>query len=355
MENEKTALLDFGDKECQLAPYESPLTPDLSPQYVKIELSDAQKGRMSAFCQQLPALAAAGAANNLYYVAKWPDGLPHQLVAFADGSGYMSTVRGDGGKFGGHAHFKPLSTQALIMAGFAVMSIVTSQYFLTEINRNMTKISLGIDQILAFLHGNKKAELLSELSFVKYAYENFASIMERGEQRAATLQNIQQSRKVALQDVEFYLLDLHSAVQGEKITNLEGTVDKVFQIRQCLDLSIQLYMTAYLLEVYYSQNYDPDYLNYVSADVKSYLGKYDKQLIAEFNALKMVVVGFKGKIGQKVDVGPLVQKTDAAIHYLMNTEGNELHDKFQKTLYASEQATEYCICTDGTMYLKKEA
>ena len=355
MDDEKLLRLDFGDKECQLFPYESPLTPDISPQYEKMELSPMNKGQISALCQQIPSMIAADTLKNAYYVAKWPDGLPHKLVKFADEDAYMSMVRADGGKFAAHARFKPLSAQAAVMMGFAVMSVATSQYFLAEINQKMTRISQGLDQILAFLYGDKKAELLSELSFVRYAYENFASIMAHSEQRAATIHSVQEARKTAIQDVEFYLSDLHSAVQGKKITDMERTVETAFQIRQCLDLSIQLYMTANLLEVYYSQNYDSGYLEYVKADVKGYIDKYEKQLIADFNALQMALSGFKPKLGEKVSVGALMERVTKATAYLMNNEGNELREKFETSLYLSEKPVEYCICADGTMYLKKQA
>ena len=355
MNDENILRLSFGDKDCQIFPYESPLSPDMSPQYEKVDMSAFSKGQISALYQQLPSMVAANSLKDAYYVAQWPTGVPHKLVAFADGSGYMSSVKGQGGKFAGHAHFQPLSAQAVVMAGFAAMSIVTSQYFLMEINQKMTRITQSVDQILAFLYGDKKAELLSEISFAKYAYENFASIMAHSEQRAATIHSVQEARKTAIQDVEFYLNDLHTTVQGAKNGDMEKATDKAFQIRQCLDLSIQLYMTANLLEVYYSQNYDSSYLEYVEKDVKSYIGKYEKQLIADFNALKMAISAFKPKIGQKVDTEKLLNSVSKAISYLMNNECNELEDKFVSSLYSAEKAVEYCIAPDGAIYLRKAA
>lgn len=355
MNDENIVRLDFGDKECQIFPYESPLSPDMSTQYEKLEVSTLSKGQISALYQQIPSMVAANTLKDAYYVAKWPEGVPHKLVKFADDSGYMSTVRGQGGKFAGHAHFQPLSTQAVVMMGFAAMSIVTSQYFLTEINQKMTRITQSIDQILAFLYGDKKAELLSELNFVKYAYENFASIMAHSEQRAATIQSLQGTRKTAIQDVEFYLNDLYATVQNAKTGDIEQAVEKAFQIRQCLDLSIQLYMTANLLEVYYSQNYDSEYLRYVENDVNKYIGKYEKQLIANFNALKMAIAAFKPKIGKKVDTEGLTRDVNQTITYLMDNECEELEHKFATSLYSAEKPVEYCIASDGTMYLKKSA
>ena len=347
---EKVIHFDFGDKKCEILPFESPMPPDMMPQYVKMPISESNKGQISALYQQIPALMTANALKDAYYVIKWPDGLPHKLIPFADGLGLMGIVRGERGQFGGVVRLQPLDTQALVLEAFTVMSIVTSQYFLTEINQKLSKISLTIDKILAFLHGDKKAELLSENNFVKYAHDNF----EHSEQRAATIHSIQEARKTAIQDVEFYLGDLHSAVH-EKITDEESVVDKAFQIRQCLDLSIQLYMTANLLEVYYSQNYDPVYLEYVKTDVGSYIDKYEKQLIADFNALKMVLLQKQAKLGKKAVIATLIKKVTSVLDCLMNGEGNKLKAKLNDGLNEAENEVEYCIAPDGAVYLKKSA
>lgn len=51
----------------------------------------------------------------------------------------------------------------------------------------MTVINQKLDEILEFLHGDKKAELISAIRFTREAYENFSSIMEHGGQRNATM------------------------------------------------------------------------------------------------------------------------------------------------------------------------
>ena len=60
-----------------------------------------------------------------------------------------------------------------------------------------------------FLYGDKKAELMSEISFTKYAFENYASIMAHEAQRAATITSLQSAKKVAMNDIEFYIHDLN--------------------------------------------------------------------------------------------------------------------------------------------------
>ena len=223
-----------------------------------------------------------------------------------------------------------------------------------EINQKMSMISRSIDKILEFLYGDKKAELLSEISFVKYAYQNFVSIMQYPEQRTATIQSLQEARKTAIKDIEFYLGDLYSTVREKSTDDISATVDKAFQIHQCLELSMQLYMATNLLEVYYSQNYDTDYLRGIENDAKIYISKYEKQVLGDFNALEMALIGYKPpKLGKKVDTAPLLERTNSVIDFLTNTEENEMKKQFHAGLYSAERPVEYCICGDGSLYLRK--
>lgn len=48
---------------------------------------------------------------------------------------------------------------------------------------------------MKFLTGDKKSELLAEIKFVKYAYDNFPYIMANDKHREATLCNIQFAKK----------------------------------------------------------------------------------------------------------------------------------------------------------------
>lgn len=354
MSDENLMNLSVGGKECQITPLEGPFAPGLTPGYTKLPASDALVGQISTLFQQLTPLMSADMSKQTYYIVKWPDGLPHELAAFKDGSGLMGMSR-KGGQIEKYAHFYEVNPNGNLMIGygFSAMAVVTSQYYLDEINQKMTMISRSIDKILEFLYGDKKAELLSEISFVKYAYQNFASIMAFENQRTATIQSLQEARKTAIKDIEFYLEDLYSTTHEKDIGDIEGTVNKAYQIKQCLELAIQLYMTGNLLEVYYSQNYDPAYLKYVESDVGHYISKCEKQMLECFTTLRTAVQGHKKlKLGKKATVVPLLKEMDEIIEVLQKTEENALKRNLRKGLYSAENASEFCVSTDGTMYLK---
>lgn len=119
----------------------------------KLELPPAQKMQISALVQQMPVAAAAGTIAKAYSVS-FPAGLPHTLTTLKQGGvGFMIRVNG---KFSGSASFHELETQGALLGAFGAMSVVTGQYFLTQINSELNMMNLKVDKILEFLYGEKK-------------------------------------------------------------------------------------------------------------------------------------------------------------------------------------------------------
>lgn len=316
--------------------------------FSKLEMSPAQKMHFSTFMQQVPTVLASGTLAQAYTVS-FPAGIPHTLTALQQG-GFGSMVR-DGGRFVGSASFSPIQTQAVLLGAFSAMSVITGQYFLTQINQSMDKMNLKLDKILEFLYGDKKAELLSEIDFTKYAFDNYLSIMHHEQQRLATITNLQAAKKVAMKDIEFYMADLFSAVNG----TTRNYVDQALQIRDSLDLSIQLYIMSTLLEVYFAQNYDVMYLSSVERDVCSYIDKCEKRVLSSFSVLNR---RFDERKGQKKkmrnsDLG-FNQKKDIEllVDSLISGEESSLCKSVRNALHAVEKASEYYIDGQQNIYLK---
>ena len=274
----------------------------------------------------------------------------------------MGTLLNESGKIAAQTRLMPLNPYLLIRAGFSLLALI-SQIFLWSVHQKLNVINQKIDEILEFLYGDKKAELLAAISFTRYAYENFSSIMEHDGQRNATIQSLQSARMTAMQDVEFYLSDLHFTVSVDKskefpskTREMQRIVEKALKSSECLDLSIQLCMTTNLLEIYYSQNYDPKYLRYVENDVGNYISRFEKQMIGDFNSLKtsLDTQWRKRRDKEKEEVVALIQRVDEKLTPLMNDKGDKLKSKLAKALHSLQKETECCISADGTTYLKTE-
>lgn len=215
-------------------------------------------------------------------------------------------------------------------------------------------MNLKIDKILEFLYGDKKAELMAEISFAKYAYQNYSSIMSHEQQRVATLISLQESKKVAMKDIEFYVGDLNSTVNSaaKNYADLEDIARQAFQIKDSLEVSIQLYMMSSLMEVYFAQNHDPDYIKNLDADMTVYLDKSEKRILTSFSVLQRRIGEYKGKTLEKFDKTECEQKVIHQIEHLSNGEESEVRRFLHASLRASSEKTQYYVNNAGDIYLK---
>ncbi|MEY8515347.1 hypothetical protein AALC25_00195 [Lachnospiraceae bacterium 29-84] len=335
----------------EIKPCESTFDFEDKVRFAKMELSKAQKLHIGGLMQQIPLAAETGHLAQAYTVS-FPQGLPHTLSSLRQG-GVGSMVCQDG-RFVGSASFHPASASAAFLGAFTAMSVVSGQYFLSQINSELEMIKLNLDKILEFLYGDKKAELMSEVSFVKYAYQNYSSIMEHEQQRAATLVSLQESKKVAMKDIEFYLADLASTVDSKDSQDIVSRSNKAFQMKESLDIALQLYGMSSLLEVYYSQNYDLNYIRYVERDLTVYINKCERNILGTFSKLDKLVD--TKKFGRKIDTSKIEQKIKEVSQPLASTgEESPMCKTLRKVLYMREQKAEYYLTNEGDIYLRKHS
>lgn len=318
--------------------------------FVKLRMTSEQKMRTNAMLGEFPALIASREIAQAYLVS-FPDGVQHELVTLRQG-GYGSMFR-ENGHWGGTASLHPMQTQAAFLGALTTISIASGQYFLSEINGKLEKINVSLDKILEFLYGDKKAELLAEINFTKYAYENYASIMERDGQRSATIAGLQAAKKVAIKDIEFYLADLESATNVKSSSNIADVVDNAFRIKDSLELSMQLYAMTTVLEMYFAQNYDSNYLNYIENEIHIYIDKCDKWILTDFGKLDAHIARGKDKLlGKSAAKEELSRLVAEEIEMRTNGGKSTLQNSLCAALEAPRKSAEFCITKDGAIYLK---
>lgn len=330
----------------EIVPYDKPIELKDTGCFEQLKLTDSQKIHVGGLVQSIPAaMATAGMAQA--YTVRFPKGLPRVLMELGQG-GVGSMILGPDGKIAGDASFYAMTSQAAMLGTFTALSVVTGQYFLKQINDKMDTMNQKLDDILRFLEKDKKAELLSELSFVKYAYENYGSIMAHSEQRIATISSLQGAKKVAMKDIEFYVMRLDDNVPTnnivEKVTG-SGAMKK-FE-RMCKDenslkLSQQLYVMSSIMEAYFSQNQDSRYLGFVETDICGYIEKCKDRIIEDFSKLQGVVKGDDEKAieSEKSSLKKWEERLTQAAH------GALLSVNKERTI---------CLSNDGNVYIEKWA
>ena len=320
--------------------------------FTQLNLSEAQKMHLSAAYQHFPSMVAAGTLAQAY-IARFPEGLPHTLTALKQG-GFGSMIRGEQG-FIGSASFFPVTGQAIFLSAFTAMSVASGQYFLAKINSQLDVIQRRLGEILDFLYGDKKAELMAEISFTKYAFENYASIMAHESQRVATITSLQNSKKVAMNDIEFYIHDLSSTIESQE-KDLKKVLDKTEQIRDSLHLSLELYAMSSLMEVYYAQNFDPTFLQYVQQEVEGYIEKCETRMLSSFNLLRGKILGINKKpslpLGKEKDSSSLEQRSLELAESVNSSNTKALRELIANSLCSVGQPAEYYLTANGNIYCK---
>lgn len=327
---------------------------DISPAngFTKLELDSAQKIQIGALLQQLPSIAATNQMPKLYTVT-FPDGVSGKLMELKKTElvGKTTSIIDDG-KIKGTAALNSLDNCTLAMGCFTAMSIASSQYFLKKINDELRMMRMGIDKILEFLYGDKKAELMAEVSFIRYAYENYISIMECSAQRAATITSLQSARKIAMKDIEFYIGDLESTIKGRDGKDISSLVEKAFQLKESLEFSMQLYGMSSLLEVHYAQNYDRSYLKYVDNDISVYIDKCEKRMLGNFSSLRTLVDSAKEMPFKKIAKTDILERIDGLVESLGRGEESDMRRSLRAGLNAATQKADYYMTADGVVYMK---
>ncbi len=319
---------------------------------VKLNLDRAQHAEINAFVANIPALLAANELANAY-VVKFPKNVSGALMQLRDG-GFGSPMIGENGKIVAHASYHKLGAEALTLHAFSIMAAASGQYYLSQINRQMELMNQKIDQIMSFLYGDKKAELIAEISFVKYAHDNYSSIMLHDSQRIATISSLQNARKIAVKDIEFYMYDLasKSVAKAKRYQDFQDLAENAFQIRRSLDLSMQLYVTSSIMESYFSENQDTNYLESIKADMTYYINKCNGRILSVFSKLNGRNSEYKATTLNKIDTSLLDQRFDEVVCELSNGENSRMHKLIDSAILHAGQDHEFYLTNHGDIYLR---
>lgn len=319
--------------------------------FKKLELTREQKMQVSEMFQHIPEIIATREMAKVYKIS-FPNGLPHTLMVLKRG-GYGSAIM-ENGKIVGMASFVPMLGSAVIYGVFTVMSIITGQFFLAKINKELKEINNKLDDILKFLYGDKRAELLSEVSFIKYACVNYGSIMAHDRQQEATLSSIQEARKVAMKDIMFYLDDLKN-----KANEIKGVSDVNKMIRladdmvkytgQDVKLSLQLYLMCNVLEVYYGQNFEEGYLSYLEADIQECTKRYNDRMIEYYTGVITCFDKVKPNNDKKTEYEKCKKKLENAKQELSDTY-NDIVGKVSEMVKSPTRSANYYLDADKNIY-----
>lgn len=240
-----------------------------------------------------------------------PSGLPKGWhLMKLDDKFFGNTIFDAEGNFIGQAHLYPVDNSSLITSPaecinliWSIAAIATGQHYLSSINSQISLVNDKLDDILHFLYGENKAELLAEIAFIKRAHNNFASIMQHDEQRRAVITNLQSAQRIGIKDLEFYLSDLESAANKgyPNFASLCENEEHAWRALNCADMALQVCVMGALLEIFFSKNMDKDYANYIEQDMSTYIKRHDNAILSAMTRLDDQIKGYVAKPFENVE------------------------------------------------------
>ncbi len=347
---ERSIIQDFG---FNIEPFEPLSTVSSNSNYTKLSLSPSDKAQISVLAQQFPEMGITAASNQLYLMTN-PKGLKGVQMSLKQG-GVSTVVKGSDGKIVGTTSLYSAAPAAAFLGAFTVMAVATGQYFMSMINSELSMLNSKIDDILNFLYGDKQSELLSEISFVQHAQQNYDTIMQNEAQRIATITSLQNSRKVAMKDIEFYITDLHNLTYRnvDRQLTLEKIVSRAFEIKSTLDMALQLYIASNAMEIYYSQNMEDTYIDSVKSQTSIYTKKCNLRMLECYSALKTKVLDSKDK---KFDKETAEKHLSDNINFLNSDKANENEKNIHSMLDTINKPIKFVVDgkTGDVMYIAPE-
>lgn len=236
------------------------------------KLNQAATSQVSAFLQYAPSLGAANMIGCAFRV-EYPKGVAGALISH--NNGYISTMRAmDSNRFVGHATFVPLENSAVALSAFTALSVVTSQYYLHQINRQLTDIQNKLDKILEFLYDDKACEIYAEVQSVYGIYQNYSSIMGSSEQRVAALNSVSRAKVIANKNIQFYYRDMVRYSRNGELKKAESCDHLQDDLRN-YSQAINLYGVCSVLEILLSQNLNDAFLKYISDDMAEHIKRHN--------------------------------------------------------------------------------
>lgn len=258
------------------------------------EIPHSHMGQIGMMFQQLLGLAAHAVSYQGTYRVYFDKSLG-VLQQAKQGDGFLRAnvvQAGTNNKITGQAFLKAASAGPLVAnTVFSALSMVTGQYFLSEINGKLSQIEKKIDNIQQFLENEKRSELFANYYFLQQAIQTFEFIQSNDCQKQATIHQFQRIRIASNANLNFYstafqqkkteLINLKSNTP-KNIKKIPGVINEIGDIVLLYKFALYTYSLAYYLEIMLSGNMDSKYINIVKKEIKLKTNDY-KNLVKYFS------------------------------------------------------------------------
>ena len=260
------------------------LNPESDPDSL-IERYDMEKissnDELSLALGKIPEIASAIALSQSFRIVM-PAGVLGKLMPLVKDpamSGLLTTtiVGGKSGQIIGVAGLASMSGFILPVVVWTILSFITGQFFLSQIQKNTRAIFDELRNILFFLVAKEESDLGARIEFLHYVVMNFKALSRNSEMRLTTLVNLQKVNieslaglKLWVHNIERELVDIGTAIDSargnkNRNENIDKVANLVGEMQQHVNRAIasyQCYSLGSTLEIQLGSIFEPSLLEY---------------------------------------------------------------------------------------------
>lgn len=326
----------------------------LKPSVIELEKQGYKKlpretfGYIGMTLQQIPGLATHSISRSGAYKVVI-DG-PGELQKAKNWNWFYGTVvEGTNNNIKEQAkHFELSSTTISVHAVFSIMSAITGQYYLTQINSKLSDINNKIDGIRQFLEADKRSHIWGRQQFIMQTINGLDSIRSNELQKMPTISQLQSIRLEAMADIDFYSVMVQSKISeikslsSDKGSFHEKALDLLDEISSKLPLywcSVYLFSMAYYLETVLSDNMDKAFLELVYNEIYKARNNY-KNLITNFRIELEDIIENASAYKTNDAVMKLAEVTSKGVNTVFRRTGDKVQNVADKFAQKNEEKKE---------------
>lgn len=246
-------------------------------------------GMFDSLLQGIPTLLHACGESGEVYKVVYDKGLG-VLQRSAKNPGYFTgniVEAGTNNNIKGGVLLQKMSMGPQIVSGvFSVMSMVTGQYYMSQINDKLSAIEGNVADIKQFLENDKRSNLEASVEFLNNMQKQMCYICDNDVQKQATCMSIQKLKIDACSDLIFYRKQIEGMIKrNDNPTKAKDVLQRIQELNATISgyyLALYLYSYASFMEPMVAQNYNENYLESIATDIGNKTEQYIEDL-AQWN------------------------------------------------------------------------
>ena len=201
----------------------------------------------------------------------------------------VNAVGDNKGDYAGEIEWQHISESELAVSSvMSILSFITSQYYLYEINSNLDDISSTVNSIESFLETEKRSMIDSKIKYLQELIEYITDIQNNPTEVQSCLTELQRIKIESFADYRLFSIRIDEKIKlmksikkQDEMKNCLGTLSNYLSELWC---SLYLYANCKYIEVLLAEISDEKRLGSIQNDLESLLEEFEDYSLSIYGA-----------------------------------------------------------------------